>query len=120
MRWDALGTLPAALESPLSKRMEATLAGAQSGIAADPALVEQNAIRAAAIAMAMEYLTGRESPDTLKAQRMQYQVQRLSAKLTQGNSESAEAEISRLHSEWLALGPLSVAARAELSARIAR
>ena len=117
-RWNALGSLPAAQESSLSKRFEATLASAQSGAVADATVLEQNASRAAAIAMALEYLTGRESPDALKAQRMQYQVQRLSAKLNQGSPESAEAEIARLSGEWLALGPLAPAARAELTARI--
>lgn len=117
-RWDALGTLPAALESPLLKRFEATFASAQSGVPADAATLAQNASRAAAIAMALEYLIGRESPAALKAERMQYQVQRLSAKLSQGSSESREAEIARLRSEWLALGPLAPDARAEISARI--
>ena len=117
-RWDALGTLPAAQESSLSKRFEATFASAQSGAVANVAELEQNASRAAAIAMALEYLTGRESPEALKAQRMQYQVQRLSAKLSQGSPESAEAEMARLSSEWLALGPLTPALRAELTARI--
>ena len=117
-RWDALGTLSAAQESLLRKRFEATLASAQSGAAPDATVLEQNATRADAIAMALEYLTGRESPDALKAQRMQYQVQRLSTKLSQGSSESAAAEIARLSSEWLALGPLAPAARAVLTARI--
>ena len=117
-RWDALGTLPAAQESSLSKRFVATFASAQSGAVADTAVLEQNASRAADIAMALEYLTGRESPTALKAQRMQYQVQRLSTKLSQGSSESAEAEIARLGSEWLALGPLAAVVRAELTARI--
>ena len=117
-RWDALGTLPAALESPLLKRFEATFASAQSGVPADAATLAQNASRAAAIAMALEYLIGRESPAALKAERMQYQVQRLSTKLSQGSSESQEAEIARLRSEWLALGPLAPDARAEISARI--
>ncbi len=117
-RWDALASLPAAQESALSRRFEATLASAQSGAVADAAQLEQNAGQAAAIAMALEYLTGRESPAALKAQRMQYQVQRLSTKLSQGSSESAEAEIARLSSEWLALGPLASDVRAVLSARI--
>ncbi len=117
-RWDALGTLPAIQESPLSKRFEATFASAQSGVSADAATLEENANRAAAIAMALEYLTGRESPEALKAQRMQYQVQRLSEKLKLGSSESSDAEIARLRSEWLALGPLAPTMRAELSARI--
>ena len=117
-RWDAMSTLPAAQESLLRKRFEATLASAQSGAAPDATVLEQNATRADAIAMALEYLTGRESPDALKAQRMQYQVQRLSTKLSQGSSESAAAEIARLSSEWLALGPLAPAARAVLTARI--
>ena len=117
-RWDALATLPVAQESALVKRFEATFASAQSGGAPDPAVLEQNANRASAIAMALEYLTGRESPEALKAQRMQYQVQRLSTKLSQGSSETAEAEIARLSSEWLALGPLATDVRAELSARI--
>ena len=117
-RWDALGTLPAALESPLLKRFEATFASAQSGVPADAATLAQNASRAAAIAMTLEYLTGRESPEALKTERMQYQVQRLSAKLNQGSSESTDAEIARLRSEWLALGPLAPDVRAEISARI--
>ena len=117
-RWDALGALPAALESPLLKRFEATFVSAQSGVPVDAATLAQNASRAAAIAMALEYLAGRESPAALKAERMQYQVQRLSAKLSQGSSESSEAEIARLRSEWLTLGPLAPDARAEMSARI--
>ena len=117
-RWDSLGTLPTAQEASLSKRFEATFASAQSGAVADAAVLEQNAARAAAIAMALEYLTGRESPEALKAQRMQYQVQRLSTKLSQGSSETADAEIARLSSEWLALGPLVPEVRAELTARI--
>ena len=117
-RWGALATLPATQEASLRKRFEATLASAQSGAAPDATVLEQNATRADAIAMALEYLTGRESPDALKAQRMQYQVQRLSTKLSRGNSESAAAEIARLSSEWLALGPLAPAARVVLSARI--
>lgn len=117
-RWEALATLPAAQESALVKRFESTFASAQSGGAPDQAVLAQNASRAAAIAMALEYLTGRESPEALKAQRMQYQVQRLSDKLNQGSTEPAEAEIARLSSEWLALGPLATAARADLSARI--
>jgi len=117
-RWDALGALPAAQESPLVKRFEATVASVQGGVAPDQALLEQNASRAAEIAMALEYLAGRESPQALKAQRMQYQVQRLSTKLKQGNSESSDAEIARLNSEWLALGPLATDVRAEMSARI--
>jgi DNA repair protein SbcC/Rad50 len=118
-RWDALGALPNAQEAPLSKRFEATLAGAESALAPDNTLLESNAARAAALAMALEYLTGRESPDALKAERMQYQVQRLSTKLSQGSSESAAVEIARLGNEWLALGPLSPQARAEFGARIA-
>ncbi len=117
--WAGLGLLPAAQEAPLRKRFEATLAGAQSALAPDNALLESNATQAAAIAMALEYLTGRESPEPLKAERMQYQVQRLSTKLSQGSSETAAVEIARLSNEWLALGPLSTQARVELSARIA-
>lgn len=116
-RWDALAALPAAQQSALAKRFESTFTSAQSGVAPDQAVLDQNASRAAAIAMALEYLTGRESPEALKAQRMQYQVQRLSTKLSQGSSETAEAEIARLSSEWLALGPLATDVRAEMSAR---
>ena len=39
-------------------------------------------------------------------------------KLNQGSSESADAEIARLRSEWLVLGPLASDTRVELSARI--
>jgi hypothetical protein len=116
--WSAIAALPNAQEVPLAKRFESMLGCLASGTAPAPELLESNALRAAEIAMALEYLSGRESPENLKAERMQYQVQRLSSKLSQGSLETAAEEIARLHSEWLALGPLTSASRLAVSARI--
>jgi DNA repair protein SbcC/Rad50 len=116
--WSAIAALPNAQEVPLAKRFDSMLSSLESGSAPAAELLERNAARGAEIAMALEYLSGRESPESLKAERMQYQVQRLSSKLSQGSAETAAEEIARLHSEWLALGPLTSAARSVLTARI--
>lgn len=117
-RFDALGTLPSGQETPLRARLQRALDGISNKSAIDSGLLAQNVQTGEQIAMALEYLQGRESPEALKAERMQYQVGRLSTKLSQGSSETAAQEIARLQAQWLALGPLTEAERAILQARI--
>jgi DNA repair protein SbcC/Rad50 len=117
-RFTELGKLPTNVEQALAKRLENMLMGIAAQSRPDEALLEKNAERGAEIAMALEYLSGRESPADLKAARMQYQVRRLGEKMQGGNAETAEQEIRRLGNEWLQLGPLSANDRAALSARI--
>lgn len=117
-RFDALAPLPSAQETPLRKRLQRALDGISSKAAVDPVLLAQNVQNGEQIAMALEYLQGRESPEALKSERMQYQVGRLSSKLSQGSQETAQEEIARLQMQWLALGPLPEADRTRLQSRI--
>jgi DNA repair protein SbcC/Rad50 len=118
-RFTELGKLPNNIEQPLAERLATILAGIESHAAPNDSTLQLNAKRGAEIAMALEYLSGRESPEPLKAQRMQYQVQRLGEKMKGGTGESAADEMHRLRNEWLQLGPLATADREALSARIA-
>lgn len=117
-RFEALSALPSAQEAPLRARLQRALDGLSNKSPIDASLLMQNVQAGEQIAMALEYLQGRESPEALKSERMQYQVGRLSTKLSQGSTETAAQEIARLQTQWLALGPLPELERAKLQARI--
>jgi hypothetical protein len=117
-QWDASEKLSKEWEAALAARFQRAIVGAQSGQAPAAELLLSNAERAQALAMTLEYLNGRESPAELKAERMQFQVQRLSLKMQSGSPESSAQESARLRNEWLALGPLANDLRAALTSRI--
>ena len=83
-------------------------------------LLAQNEREAEALALALEYLQSRESPEAFKAERMQYQIMRLNQKLSQSQLETPAQEISRLQQQWRALGPLRPEIRSQLQLRIER
>jgi DNA repair protein SbcC/Rad50 len=117
-RWSALPSLPTAKEQPLAQRFATACSALTDATPVNADTLANNAKIGAELALALEYLSARESPTALKTERMQYQVQRLSTKLSQGAGESAADEIARLTSDWLALGPLSASDRAELTRRV--
>ena len=62
---------------------------------------------AADVLARLEFLAGIDSPASEKQRRMDYQVQRLSARMRGGTAASAENELVELLAAWLALsGPL--------------
>ncbi len=109
-------------ENTRHKVLQARFDRAVNAIAAqnppDFELLAQNERDADALALALEYLQSRESPEANKAERMQYQIMRLNQKLSQSQLESPEQEIARLHQQWRALGPLRPEIRASLMGRI--
>ncbi len=116
-RFSALAKLAPADEKAINERFERAAAGCQSAELPNDALLESNAQLAGRLAMTFEYLSGKASPEALKAERMQYQVQRLGEKLSSG-AKSAASELQQIQLQWLALGPLRSADRAAIAARM--
>ena len=109
-------------ENARHKALQARFGRALAGIAAQSppelTLLAQIEREAESLALALEYLQSRESPDAFKAERMQYQIMRLNQKLSQGQPETSAQEISRLQQQWRALGPLRPEIRSHLQLRI--
>ncbi|GAB4180804.1 MAG: hypothetical protein Tsb002_00070 [Wenzhouxiangellaceae bacterium] len=76
------------------------------------------AVRATELCIAIEYLAGLESPPEQQEARMQYQVQRLAARLGQGEQQLApREELQQMVADWLAALPLMPADYQPLEAR---
>jgi DNA repair protein SbcC/Rad50 len=116
-RWSGLTKLAAADEKAITERFERAISGCQNTALPDDSLLDHNAKLAGQLAMAFEYLSGKPSPEALKAERMQYQVQRLGEKLSSG-AKSASSELQQIQLQWLALGPLRSVDRTAIAARM--
>ncbi len=74
---------------------------------------------AADLLVRLEFLAGIDSPASEKQRRMDYQVQRLSARMRGGNVSSAENELVELLVTWFALnGPFSRQTRERFDAAV--
>jgi exonuclease SbcC len=98
-QWREMAPASAEFESVLQKRFELLNdASATRSVDADDL--------AADILVRLEFLAGIDSPASEKQRRMDYQVQRLSARMRGGSVGNAENELAQLFAAWFALsGP---------------
>ena len=98
-QWREMAPASAEFESALQKRFERLNdAGAARSVDADDL--------AADILVRLEFLAGIDSPASERQRRMDYQVQRLSARMRGGSVGTAENELAQLLAAWFALsGP---------------
>lgn len=73
-----------------------------------------------AICVALEFLAGIDSPQAFRQQRMDYQVQRLSRRMSGEDTVSLEDESWSLEQDWYACGPLAPGDAAALGERFDR
>lgn len=80
--------------------------------------LDENTRQAMQVCIAMEYLAGLDSPDAQRQQRMEYQVERLAARLGQGETTpSPGEELETLEARWFASIPVQSSAYGELEER---
>ena len=102
----------------LQARFDRALAGIAAQHPPELELLAQNEREAEELALALEYLQSRETPEAFKAERMQYQIMRLNQKHKESQLETPAQEIGRLQQRWRALGPLRPEIRSHLLLRI--
>lgn len=86
-----------------SPHQQACLGQAQDALAA--ALTAQQA-EAAKLCLAMEFLSGLDSPADQQQARMAYQVERLAQRMVDGAEHQPRHELQHLHQQWFAIQPL--------------
>lgn len=115
-QWEARPRLDDGLEQSLQQRLDQTLGGTVSA-----EVLDANATRALQLALLIEYLQGRPAPAAYAAQRMEFQVKRLAARMSGSDVDAAtarETELEQALQELLLLGPLRPQLREELQARL--
>lgn len=111
--WAAQALPEAELLPLLDARFERILAGEST----DPATQASHQSAAERIALQLEYIDGRPSPDAFQNERKALQMQRLAARLG-GTEKAAERERAELLAQYLAIGPFAAEARAQTDARV--
>lgn len=70
------------------------------------ALMNQQQAEAAQLCLAMEFLSGLDSPADQQQARMAYQVERLAQRMVQGAEHNPRHELQQLEQQWFAIQPL--------------
>ena len=125
--WQALASLPDAIEQPLSMRFQAaadTLHGLQGpqrdNVAAQfEKRAQENLASKELLCLRLEIATGIESLPEYRAQRMQYQVDQLARRMKTGETQGA-AQVPQLLSQWCFIGPVATAHAEAIQARFER
>ena len=112
---DGVEALAAAALNERIARLRTALA-----TAADSGQLESQAQAARKLLLEYEFLAGVESPPGDRQSRLNLQVEKLSARMSSGQSRSPAEERAALDLRWWATGPLATAEREALSARLER